>query len=102
MLYYRGGSHSDAVILSEDGQIVGQATGPGTNPWVSLNFYFQRLLHYIHCFTLTSLTGLLYYSQYSDVLYLAVDVFGFNPNKPDYITLNVVHVYRFSTHQHLS
>ncbi len=30
-----GGTGSDAVILAEDGQIVGQAKGPGTNPWVS-------------------------------------------------------------------
>ncbi len=30
-----GGTCSDAVILAEGGRTVGQAKGPGTNPWVS-------------------------------------------------------------------
>ena len=30
-----GGTQSDAVILSASGEVVGQASGPGTNPWVS-------------------------------------------------------------------
>lgn len=28
-----GGTQSDAVILSASGEVVGQASGPGTNPW---------------------------------------------------------------------
>lgn len=28
-----GGSHSDCVILNENGERVGHSTGPGTNPW---------------------------------------------------------------------
>ena len=34
-----GGSHSDIVILTAKGEVVGQADGPGTNPWV---FIYER------------------------------------------------------------
>lgn len=39
-----GGTASDAVILTETCQVVGRATGPGTNPWVC---YPPSLLHHM-------------------------------------------------------
>ena len=33
---HSGGTQSDVVILTEAGEVVGQAQGTGTNPWVSL------------------------------------------------------------------
>lgn len=37
IITYRGGSHSTAVIMKEDGTIVsGPVRGPGSNPWVSV------------------------------------------------------------------
>ena len=36
--FYSGGSHTEVVIVSENGEVVGQSEGEGTNPWVNVFF----------------------------------------------------------------
>ncbi|XP_011410197.1 PREDICTED: N-acetyl-D-glucosamine kinase-like [Amphimedon queenslandica] len=49
MKYYGGvlggGSHTDAVIINQNGDILGQATGGGSNPW---QFTFEGCVNVIH------------------------------------------------------